>query len=82
MEPVCTNLRSETYSISSGFFLISAFLEVVLVHHRRKEHRFGPSPANNYTSGYGKRGGFFGRFRRRKGSEEEAINPNVLPERT
>ncbi|KAI1182491.1 hypothetical protein F5B17DRAFT_420134 [Nemania serpens] len=68
--------------IAIGFFLISALLEVVLVRQRRKEHRFGPSPANNYTSGYGKRGGFFGRFRRRKGSEEEAINPNLLPEHT
>ncbi|KAI0452260.1 hypothetical protein F5B21DRAFT_484055 [Xylaria acuta] len=62
------------------FFLLSAFLEVVLVRHRRKEQRFGPGPANNYTSGYGNRGGFFGRFRRRKGSEEQVINPNVLPE--
>ncbi|KAI1126048.1 hypothetical protein F5Y10DRAFT_245753 [Nemania abortiva] len=68
--------------IAIVFFLISAFVEVVLVRHRRKEHRFGPSPANNYTSGYGRRGGFFGRFRRRKGSEEEVINPNVLPEHT
>ncbi|KAI0540135.1 hypothetical protein GGR58DRAFT_462477 [Xylaria digitata] len=68
--------------IAIAFFLISAFLEVVLVRHRRKEHRFGPSPANNYTSGYTKRGGFFGRFRRNKGPEEEAINPNVLPKHT
>ncbi|KAI0525650.1 hypothetical protein F5B22DRAFT_658457 [Xylaria bambusicola] len=69
--------------IAIVFFLISAFLEVVLVRHRRKESRFGPSPANNYTSGYGGRGGFFSRFRRRKGSsEEEAINPNQLPEHT
>ncbi|KAJ8123250.1 hypothetical protein ONZ43_g756 [Nemania bipapillata] len=68
--------------IAIAFFLISAFVEVILVRHRRKEHRFGPGPANNYTSGYGKRGGFFGRFRRRKGSEEEAINPNLLPEHT
>ncbi|KAH8167536.1 hypothetical protein CIB48_g711 [Xylaria polymorpha] len=68
--------------IAIAFFLLSAFMEVVLVRNRRKEHRFGPSPANNYTSGYGNRGGFFGRFRRRKGSEEQVINPNVLPEHT
>ncbi|KAI0119910.1 hypothetical protein GGR51DRAFT_1386 [Nemania sp. FL0031] len=67
--------------IAIAFFLISAFVEIILVRHRRKEHRFGPSPANNYTSGYGRRG-FFGRFSRRKHSEEEAINPNVLPEHT
>lgn len=69
--------------IAIVFFLISAFLEFVLVRHRRKESRFGPGPRNNYTSGYAKRGGFFSRFRRRKaGSEEEVINPNALPEHT
>ncbi|KAI1735078.1 hypothetical protein F4680DRAFT_315546 [Xylaria scruposa] len=68
--------------IAIAFFLLSAFMEIVLVRHRRKESRFGPSPANNYTSGYGSRGGFFGRFRRRKGSEEQVMNPNVLPEHT
>ncbi|KAI0400597.1 hypothetical protein F4802DRAFT_478174 [Xylaria palmicola] len=67
--------------IAIAFFVISALLELVLVRHRRKEHRFGPSPANNYTTGYGKRG-FFSRFGRRKNSEEQAINPNVLPEHT
>ncbi|GAP84090.2 hypothetical protein SAMD00023353_0601340 [Rosellinia necatrix] len=66
--------------IAIAFFLLSTFVEVLLVRHRRKESRFGPSPANDYTSGYTKPGGFFGRFRRRKNSEEEAINPNVLPE--
>lgn len=68
--------------IAIFFFLISAFVEVILVRHRRKEARFGPSPANNYTSGYGNRGGFFGRFRRRKDSQEEVMNPNVLPQHT
>ncbi|KAI0434555.1 hypothetical protein F5Y09DRAFT_234913 [Xylaria sp. FL1042] len=69
--------------ISIAFFIISALLEVALVRHRRKESRFGPSPGNNYTAGYGNRGGFFSRFRRSKrGSEEEAINPNTLPEHT
>ncbi|KAI8625150.1 hypothetical protein F5Y19DRAFT_273510 [Xylariaceae sp. FL1651] len=66
--------------IAIVFFLISAFVEIVLVRHRRKESRFGPSPANNYTSGYGQRGGFFSRFRRHKTSDEETINPNALPE--
>ncbi|KAI3325072.1 hypothetical protein HD806DRAFT_533668 [Xylariaceae sp. AK1471] len=69
--------------IAIVFFLLSAFIEVILVRHRRKEARFGPSPANNYTSGYGRRGGFFSRFRRRKGSGDEGmINPNTLPEHT
>ncbi|KAI2623430.1 hypothetical protein GGS21DRAFT_534037 [Xylaria nigripes] len=62
--------------IAIPFFLLSAILEIVLIRHRRKEARFGPSPANNYTSGYGRRGGFLNRFRRRKGSDEQAIHPN------
>ncbi|KAI1827948.1 hypothetical protein F4861DRAFT_296148 [Xylaria intraflava] len=67
--------------IAIPFFLLSAFMEVVLVRHRRKEARFGPSPANNYTSGYAKRGGLFSRFRRRKGSDEQMINPSVQQQR-
>ncbi|KAK7189223.1 hypothetical protein DPSP01_005387 [Paraphaeosphaeria sporulosa] len=41
-------------------FLISALVQIALARHHKKEKRFGPSPANNYTSGRG-RGGFFGR---------------------
>ncbi|KAI1325342.1 hypothetical protein F5Y16DRAFT_378147 [Xylariaceae sp. FL0255] len=62
------------------FFLISAFLEFLLVRHRRKENRFGPSPDNNYTSGYGRKGGFFSRFRRQK--TEQSFDPNRLPQHT
>ncbi|KAI1079369.1 hypothetical protein F5B20DRAFT_544668 [Whalleya microplaca] len=63
------------------FFVFSALLEVVLVRHRRKESRFGPSPANNYTSGYGSRRGIFGLFRRRKTAD--TVDPdNTLPEHT
>lgn len=36
-------------------FLISAALEIVLSRARKREKRYGPSPANNYTSGYGKK---------------------------
>ncbi|OTB07814.1 hypothetical protein M426DRAFT_317705 [Hypoxylon sp. CI-4A] len=61
------------------FFVFSALLEVVLVRHRRKEQRFGPSPANNYTSGYGsKRRGPFGIFGRKK-AVDDTQNPNQLP---
>ncbi|KAI1776304.1 hypothetical protein F4818DRAFT_440671 [Hypoxylon cercidicola] len=60
------------------FFIISALIEFVLVRHRRKEQRFGPSPANNYTSGYGRRRGLFGLFRRRETAVSE--DPNILPE--
>ena len=53
-------------------------MEVVLVRHRRKENRFGPSPANNYTSGYGAKKGFLGRFRRN--NKSDTFNANALPE--
>lgn len=36
-------------------FLITAALQVLLVRHHKKEKRYGPSPANNYTSGTGRR---------------------------
>jgi hypothetical protein len=35
--------------------LITAVLQVLLVRHHKKEKRYGPSPANNYTSGAGRR---------------------------
>lgn len=61
----------------SVFFLISALLEIALVRNRRKEKRFGPGPANNYTSGYGKRGFFgLGRKKRNTGMSDD---PNALP---
>lgn len=41
-------------------FLLSALLQMLLVRNRKKEQRYGPSPANGYTSGSGKKG-FFGR---------------------
>ncbi|KAI1341996.1 hypothetical protein F5Y15DRAFT_329991 [Xylariaceae sp. FL0016] len=61
------------------FFILSALIEFVLVRHRRKEARFGPSPANNYTSGYARKG-VFGLFKKKQ--PEETINPNALPEHT
>jgi len=42
-------------------FLITAAWSVILVRHHKKEKRFGPSPSNNYTSGFGKRGKFWQR---------------------
>jgi len=64
------------------FFILSALMEFVLVRHRRKEKAFGPSPANNYTSGSaGKRGGFFSKFGRNK-NRNSVQDPNVLPTHT
>ena len=48
--------------IGAFLFLCTAVMQVMLVRHHKKEKRLGPSPDNNYTSGYGKkRGGLFGR---------------------
>lgn len=41
--------------IGALFFLVTAALQVALIRHHKKEKRYGPSPSNNYTSGYGKR---------------------------
>lgn len=43
-----------------ALFLLSALLQILLVRHHKKEKRYGPSPANGYTSGSGRKG-FFGR---------------------
>lgn len=50
----------------SCLFLISAALEIVLSRARKREKRYGPSPANNYTSGYGKQ-----RFWQRKNNKNK-----------
>lgn len=58
---------------------MSILVEVALARHHRKEKRFGPGPTNDYTSGYGAKGGFFSRiFRRRKNTA--AGNDDALPE--
>ncbi|KAF2161770.1 hypothetical protein M409DRAFT_58846 [Zasmidium cellare ATCC 36951] len=41
--------------IAAILFLITAGMQVLLVRHHKKEKRYGPSPSNNYTSGFGKR---------------------------
>jgi hypothetical protein len=45
--------------------------------------RIGPSPANDYTEGYGRKRfnfNFFGLGRKRAAGADAAQNPNVLPE--
>ncbi|KAM0260712.1 hypothetical protein ACHAQJ_002628 [Trichoderma viride] len=49
--------------IAIVFFLFSILMEFALTRHHQKEKRYGPSPQNDYTSGFGRRkGGIFGRF--------------------
>ena len=72
-------------SISSNrhhriFFIFSILTEVALVRHHRKEKRFGPGPANNYTSGYSKKGGVLSRLFSRKATRDDT--ENALPAHT
>ncbi|KAJ5488483.1 hypothetical protein N7539_003373 [Penicillium diatomitis] len=48
------NLEKAAFAVSIigiFFFLISIIFQVLLARHHKREKRFGPSPANNYTSG-------------------------------
>ncbi|KAK4157646.1 hypothetical protein C8A00DRAFT_29492 [Chaetomidium leptoderma] len=65
------------------FFALSPFLSLALVRHHRKEKRFGPSPANDYTEGSGGRArfNFFGLGRKRTVADKSQ-NPNTLPVHT
>lgn len=45
--------------IAAVLFFITAFLQIALVRHHKKEKAYGPGPNNNYTSG--RRGKFFAR---------------------
>lgn len=51
--------------LGAFLFLISALVQLALGRHHKKEKRFGPSPANNYTAGTGIR--FWQRRRKNRG---------------
>ncbi|KAI9882854.1 MAG: hypothetical protein M1823_005394 [Watsoniomyces obsoletus] len=53
-------------------FLISALLQILLVRNHRKEKRYGPSPANNYTQGSGNRRRALPFFARKKANTRDA----------
>jgi len=57
------NTAAFAVSIVAAFlFLCTAAMQVALVRHHKKEKRYGPSPDNGYTAGYGKKKRFgFGR---------------------
>ncbi|EGO61193.1 hypothetical protein NEUTE1DRAFT_120227 [Neurospora tetrasperma FGSC 2508] len=64
-------------------FILSPFMELVLVRHRKKEKRYGPSPANDYTSGSGRKPGFFASLRGKGSGHPDAdLMNNKLPEHT
>ncbi|KXL48821.1 hypothetical protein M433DRAFT_376258 [Acidomyces richmondensis BFW] len=65
------NTAAFAVSIIAAFlFLCTAAMQVTLVRRHKKEKRYGPSPSNNYTSGYGKRRGLFAR--KNKNAEKDA----------
>lgn len=59
--------------IGAFIFLCTAAMQVALVRHHKKEKRYGPSPSNNYTSGFGKRRNLFSRKKKdpEAGKDEE-----------
>lgn len=59
--------------ICAILFLCTAAMQLLLVRHHKKEKRFGPSPDNNYTSGYSKkRFGMFGKKNKNRNSMKAA----------
>lgn len=69
--------------LDSFFFVFSLILTHALLRHHRKEKRIGPSPANDYTEGYGAPRKRFGIFSRKSTVRTTASqNPNALPEHT
>ncbi|KAF2151732.1 hypothetical protein K461DRAFT_279226 [Myriangium duriaei CBS 260.36] len=50
--------------IAAFLFLVLGFTQLLLVRSHKKDKRYGPSPANNYTSGTGSRGRFWQRNKR------------------
>ncbi|KAL3422626.1 hypothetical protein PVAG01_06782 [Phlyctema vagabunda] len=66
--------------VACVFFLLSAFVEVGLIRHHKKEKAFGPSPNNGYTAGSPRR-----KFWQRKNknaypmSGGVATKPDALP---
>ncbi|KAI7109718.1 hypothetical protein KC340_g194 [Hortaea werneckii] len=60
--------------IGAFLFLCTAAMQIALVRHHKKEKRYGPSPSNNYTSGFGKRNF----FSRKKKTDPEAGKDSEL----
>lgn len=57
-------LNTAVFAVSIAaalLFLITALMQLALMRHHKKEKKFGPSPANDYTSGSEKKRGMFAR---------------------
>ncbi|RFU78821.1 hypothetical protein TARUN_3388 [Trichoderma arundinaceum] len=86
-----TACRLQTASLAVSiiviiFFALSILMEFALTRHHQKEKRYGPSPQNDYTSGFGRRkgNGVFGRFfgRRSPKVADASEEGNMLPQHT
>lgn len=65
--------------VAAIFFAFSVVSNISLSRHRKKAQRFGPGPQNDYTSGYGKRAGFWGRRKHQPPPPMGQNDPNALP---
>jgi hypothetical protein len=65
--------------IGAFLFLIAAAFQVLLVRSGKKEKRYGPSPANNYTSGPGKRRNFWQRKNKNNTAREAEMGHAGAP---
>jgi hypothetical protein len=76
-----SSLKANPFLSSSFLFLIAALIQLFLGRHHQREKRYGPSPANNYTSGSG--GRFWRRNRRprttRQARDAELAATGALP---
>ncbi|KAH6611104.1 hypothetical protein Trco_001124 [Trichoderma cornu-damae] len=81
-----TACRLQTASLAVSiiaiiFFVFSILMEFALSRHHQKEKRYGPSPQNDYTSGFGRRkGGIFGRFFGGRKVVDASEEGNMLPQ--
>lgn len=78
MERKCPSTTSFEFLVlteNSALFLISAIVQVLLARHHKKEKRFGPSPANNYTRGSGAK--FWQRRRKNRGVRDPEMVGSV-----
>jgi hypothetical protein len=53
--------------LGAFLFILSALVQVALRQHHKKEKKYGPSPANGYTAGTGKKPKFWQRGRKQRG---------------
>lgn len=63
--------------IGAFLFLLTAAMALLLNRHHRKEKKYGPSPANNYTSGKGRTP--FWKRKNRKAANRDAEELGTIP---